>query len=233
MRLSSPARLQRSVATRFVTGLSRHRSAAGGAGTDRHPTREVSEIEECILEGVGQIICRELATVWQPLGVEIEFDQRQPVSQMLRIMPAQEKTLALSFEVTMPDSHGVLNLRFRPWFLTRCCASFDRAGVPARPGPGGEPGEHWQAAAGFGGRAGTGDAGHSGAPEELLTMQTGSVLPLRRHIEEPAMLRLGGRDCWLARPVSSRNLPRRATAGIIPAARRGGINHESTGGNQS
>ena len=40
---------------------------------------------------------------------------------------------------------------------------------------------------------------------ELLTMQTGSVLPLRRHIEEPAMLRLRGRDCWLARPVSSRN----------------------------
>jgi len=38
---------------------------------------------------------------------------------------------------------------------------------------------------------------------DLLAMQAGSVLPLRIHIEEPARLRLQGRDCWLARPVRS------------------------------
>ncbi len=37
----------------------------------------------------------------------------------------------------------------------------------------------------------------------LLAMRPGQVLALRRPIEGPGSLRLGGRDCWLARPVQS------------------------------
>ena len=34
-------------------------------------------------------------------------------------------------------------------------------------------------------------------------MRPGQVLALQLPVEEPASLRLGGRDCWRARPVQS------------------------------
>jgi flagellar motor switch protein FliM len=45
---------------------------------------------------------------------------------------------------------------------------------------------------------------------DLLSLQPGKVLPLRRRIDEPACLRVRGRDTWLARPVSSSNNSRAA-----------------------
>jgi flagellar motor switch protein FliM len=176
----------------------------GGQGQIEIPNREVSEIEELILEGVGHIICRELGVVWQPLGVSLEFEQRQAGAQMLRIMPAQEKVLALSFEVTMPSSHGALNiavpavvsnallrkLSTELVYRRRRDAPVQRdsirqrlldspldlvLGTPTLPVKLGR----------------------------LLAMRPGQVLCLQRPIGEPGSLRLGGRDCWLARPVQS------------------------------
>jgi flagellar motor switch protein FliM len=44
----------------------------------------------------------------------------------------------------------------------------------------------------------------------LLNVRPGQILPLRRSIEMPCTLRLGGRDCWLARPVQSEKRRRAA-----------------------
>ncbi len=176
----------------------------GGQGRIDTPNREVSEIEELILEGVGNIICRELATVWQPLGVETEFDQRQAGSQMLRIMPAQEKTLALSFEVTMPDSHGVLNVAVPAVVSNALLRKLSTELVYRRR----KEAPLQQASI----RQRLLDSTVElvlGTPllpvklGRLLAMRPGHVLPLRRPIEEPASLRLGGRDYWQARPVQS------------------------------
>lgn len=84
----------------------------GGAGRTQVPIRDVTEIEEEILEGVVKIICRELQTAWQPLGLEFVFDQRQQPAQMQRVMAPGEMTLSLSFEIRMPETHGTLNLIF-------------------------------------------------------------------------------------------------------------------------
>ncbi len=176
----------------------------GGQGHIDAPNREVSEIEELILEGVGNIICRELASVWQPLGVGVEFEQRQAGAQMLRIMPAQEKTLALSFEVTMPDSHGVLNIAVPAVVSNALLRKLSTELVYRRR----KESPQQQASV----RQRLLDSSVElvlGTPllpvrlGRLLAMRPGQVLPLRRPIEEPASLRLGGRDCWLARPVQS------------------------------
>lgn len=176
----------------------------GGQGRIDTPNREVSEIEELILEGVGNIICRELATVWQPLGVEVEFEQRQAGSQMLRIMPAQEKTLALSFEVTMPDSHGVLNVAVPAVVSNALLRKLSTELVYRRR----KESPVQQASI----RQRLLDSAVElvlGTPllpvklGRLLAMRPGQVLPLRRSIDEPASLRLGGRNYWLARPVQS------------------------------
>jgi flagellar motor switch protein FliM len=83
----------------------------GGEGRDG-PLRELTDIEESILASVVEIICRELTSAWQPVGLSFNFERRQMQTQAARIMSVNEKTLCLSFEIRMPQSSGLLNLAF-------------------------------------------------------------------------------------------------------------------------
>lgn len=76
------------------------------------PLRELTDIEESILGSVVEIICRELTTAWQPVGLTFKFERRQMQTQVARIMALTEKTLCLSFEMRMPNRNGLLNLAF-------------------------------------------------------------------------------------------------------------------------
>jgi len=82
----------------------------GGEGSGTPPTRDISEIEEHILESIGRIICRELQTVWQSLGLEFSFEKRHEAAQAAKFMAPEEKNLCLSFELTMPNARGTLNI---------------------------------------------------------------------------------------------------------------------------
>jgi flagellar motor switch protein FliM len=82
----------------------------GGEGKGKLEPRDVTEIEEQILESVVQVICRELGVAWQALGLEFRFDRRQQAANALRLMPPDDKVLALAFAITMPDTRGTLNL---------------------------------------------------------------------------------------------------------------------------
>jgi flagellar motor switch protein FliM len=83
----------------------------GGEGRDGM-LRELTDIEESILASVAEIICRELTSAWQPVGLSFNFERRQMQTQVARIMSVNEKTLCLSFEIRMPHSSGLLNLAF-------------------------------------------------------------------------------------------------------------------------
>jgi len=82
----------------------------GGEGKSGEITRDVTEIEEQVLEGVIRIVCRELQTSWQAIALEFNFGSRQQILQNQRIMPPEEKNLCLSFEIKMSDTRGTLNL---------------------------------------------------------------------------------------------------------------------------
>jgi flagellar motor switch protein FliM len=74
--------------------------------------RELTDIEESILASVVEVICRELSSAWQSVGLNFNFERRQMQTQIARLMPVTEKTLCLSFEIRMPGSSGLLNLAF-------------------------------------------------------------------------------------------------------------------------
>jgi flagellar motor switch protein FliM len=82
----------------------------GGEGKGTPPARPITEIEEKILETVMRIICRELQVTWQALSLEFQFDQRQSPEQAQHLLPEEDKTLALSFEITLAESRGTLSL---------------------------------------------------------------------------------------------------------------------------
>jgi flagellar motor switch protein FliM len=85
--------------------------ALGGDGRSA-PARELTDIEESILGSVVDIVCRELTSAWQPVGLTFSFERRQMQTQVARIMAVNEKALCLSFEIRMPQSSGLLNLAF-------------------------------------------------------------------------------------------------------------------------
>lgn len=82
----------------------------GGEGTSSEITRDITEIEEQVLEGVIRIMCRELQTSWQAISLQFNFGARQQILQTQRLMPPDEKNLCLSFEIKMSDTRGSLNL---------------------------------------------------------------------------------------------------------------------------
>lgn len=82
----------------------------GGEGKSGELTRGLTEIEEQILEGIVRIVCRDLQTSWQAINLEFNFGSCQQITHAQRLMPPDEKTLGLSFEIRMSESRGTLNL---------------------------------------------------------------------------------------------------------------------------
>jgi len=82
----------------------------GGEGRSLAAARDITEIEEQILESVARIVCRELGAAWQAVSLEVSFDKRLETGEALRLLAPDEKILSLSFEIVMPDVRGGLNL---------------------------------------------------------------------------------------------------------------------------
>jgi flagellar motor switch protein FliM len=86
-------------------------SLLGGGGAQGE-VRELTAIEETIVTHVVDVICRELSTAWQTVGLSFHFESRQMQTQMARLMPVTERTLCLSFEIRLPETSGLLNFAF-------------------------------------------------------------------------------------------------------------------------
>lgn len=83
----------------------------GGSGEmTGSETRELTEIEQSIAEGVLKVILHDLRETWAPV-VEIDFEveamETQP--QLMQILSANEAIVAIGFEVTLGDARGMVN----------------------------------------------------------------------------------------------------------------------------
>jgi flagellar motor switch protein FliM len=175
----------------------------GGLGQVESEVREITEIEEQILESVVRIICRELQSAWQPLlDVEFNFDSRQQQAQILQLMPPNEKVLSLSFEIRMPEVRGMLNFAFpavisnallrrlsKQWSYrrrrttTQTVASLSQQMMECP----------FQAQLQL--------PPTSVTVRELLQLRPGSVLILKHRAQAPGLLKVAGRDLFTAYPV--------------------------------
>jgi flagellar motor switch protein FliM len=82
----------------------------GGEGKTMPASREITEIEEEILDSVARIVCRELGAAWQTLSLDASFEEHLDTGSAQRLMAPEEKILSLSFEIEMPEIRGGLNL---------------------------------------------------------------------------------------------------------------------------
>lgn len=197
----------------------------GGPGTGAIELRDLTEIEEQIMELVVRILLRELQASWAPvLEVQFDFDQRHQSSQAVAMMPPSERTLALSFEVKTSDAHGMLNVTlpavasnalFRK--LSEQSSYYRRVGssehveqVKARMLDGAFPVDLQLPSVRVGVR-------------DVAELQVGKVLVLSHPIDKPAALLVAGKPMFSAYPVACG--PSRAgqvvgRRSIIPASRK-------------
>jgi flagellar motor switch protein FliM len=87
--------------------------ALGGSGSESIDLRDLTEIEEQILESVFRLMLLDLRAAWAPvLDVDFQFEQRQPNVQMQSAMQPGEKVLYLGFECHVSGSSGTLAMIF-------------------------------------------------------------------------------------------------------------------------
>ncbi|MGA9567416.1 MAG: FliM/FliN family flagellar motor switch protein [Candidatus Korobacteraceae bacterium] len=175
----------------------------GGLGAPQSCPREMTEIDEDIMEGVAQIICRQLETTWQPLGVEIQMHRRQKATQEQDVFPANEKLTALTFEIKLNETSGALALTFPTSFAS---AMLRQISADPRKKPRLRAGQRTGLrervlACTFDSTIGIRDLR---IPlSDLVHLRPGSVLNLRCPVKNPASLILGDREFFEAVPVRS------------------------------
>jgi len=175
----------------------------GGFGAPAPSSRELTEIDQEIMEGVAQVLCRQLETTWQPLGIRARVDSQQKIAQAQNVFLPTEKLAVLTFQAKLNEATGAVKMSF-PAALAG--AMLRESSV--------NPRRRFQAPA----------DDHVGLRErmlecrfdstvglcnlrvplrELLNIKPGSVLNLRLAVKTPASLILGDRDYFEAIPVRS------------------------------
>lgn len=174
----------------------------GGPGKAIPEPRDLTEIEEQILESVVMILCRELQNTWQPvLPVMFHMGQRQKTSQISGLISPSERVLNLSFELTLNDVSGVLNLVF-PAVVSNALLRKLAAGMVQRRKPSADQSARLHRRlleCNFGVEL---DLPHVQLRiRDVVDMQRGQVLPLRHSLRDPMVISVNSRPVFSGVPV--------------------------------
>jgi len=84
----------------------------GGTGKSATKiTREVTEIEQVILESLLRIILHDLRSAWEAVAkMEFSIDSHETEPQLLQILAPSEAVVAISMEVRIGDISGMMNI---------------------------------------------------------------------------------------------------------------------------
>ena len=83
----------------------------GNAKAPLKMTREVTEIEQSILDGLYRIILQDLRTSWQAVApMDFSVEGHETEAQLLQILAPNEAVVAISMEVRVGDNSGMMNI---------------------------------------------------------------------------------------------------------------------------
>jgi len=179
----------------------------GGEGKGMAAPREITEIEEQILDSVARIVCRELGAAWQALSLEVVFEQHMETGAARRLMSPMEKTLAMSFEITMPEVRGGLSLAVPATVSNALLRKISLAGTPRQPRGGADSRQRLMRRlldCPFQVELGTKDV--RVPVSALAALAPGMLIPLARSVSEPASLLIAGVERFRALPARRGNV---------------------------
>lgn len=177
----------------------------GGKGEADFQAREVTDIEDGILENIVRLISRELHAAWeQILPQEFEYEQRWQAAQIMQFMSPNERVLVIGFDLKMAQASGQFHVLLPALasgaLLRRLSIEYTgqkRRGTPEELArirtrllqcpfavelllPGGVS-----------------------SVRELMALEPNQVLPLNLPLDSPAYLAVAGLRLYLAAPARS------------------------------
>jgi flagellar motor switch protein FliM len=174
----------------------------GGMDGMVNDTRELSEIEEEIMQDVILLIVRQAEQAWRMPRTSFNAGRRVKASLLHQLCPPNEKVTCVKFEVEVAGAAGSFQLVFPTAFLTILIqqAKDDQPQKKGRVRFFPRPSIRErildcdvQVAAEL--------QGMRVAVKDLLALQPGSVLKLRAPVRTPGMLTAGGQGIFEATPV--------------------------------
>jgi len=176
----------------------------GGTGGARAADRDLSEIEEEVIQDVVLLIARHLEAVWAIPDFTLTSGKRIKPDQMFQTLRPTEKLAVLRFEVTLGVASGSLNVTLAKPALELLLRRIKENQTQAKPKVWSFPAPPL--------RERILDCETEVTAElpelrvsvrDLVTLQPGSVLKLRAPVRIPGMLTAGGRGMFEAVPVRS------------------------------
>jgi flagellar motor switch protein FliM len=174
----------------------------GGEGKGIAVPRDITEIEDQMVESIARIVCRELGAAWQAIDLQVGFEKRMELGEAQRLMFPSEKILSLSFEVSLLEVRGGLNLAVPVSLSHALLRKISSTWTDSRPrGP-----VEWRERlkrrlmeCHFPVELGIDNL--SAAVSELAHMTPGKLLPLGRSASQPASLIVAGVEMFGAAPA--------------------------------
>jgi flagellar motor switch protein FliM len=199
----------------------------GGEGKSISATREITEIEEQIVESVARIVCRDLGTAWQAVNLEVDFEKRMEAAEAQRLLLADEKTLSLSFEITVLEVRGGLNLAVPIAVSHALLRKISAEQSDRRPRGRSEWRERLKRRLLECPFSVELRANELRAPvAELSQLAAGQLLALGKSVIQPAALMVAGMEMFRAAPVRAGNM--RAAQILAAQSHEPGVNSEAT-----
>ena len=100
----------------------------GGSGKMAQKiNREITEIEQSILEGLMRIILQDLKTAWHNVAnIEFSIESHETEPQLLQVLAPNEAVVAISMEVRIGDSAGMMNVGIPSMIVKMLRQKFDQ-----------------------------------------------------------------------------------------------------------
>lgn len=199
----------------------------GGTGESVEVVREVTEIDEDIMEGVGTLIAAEIERVWQAAGYSLTPGKCIKPNYAHRIFPQTEKVLRITFDVNVAGMTGLLAIAF-PASLGGSLVRSTRADYAGKKG-----GSSFEPVPDLRKRildckfSLSGELTGLRVPvRNVAAIEVGSVLLLSAAVSDPAKVTLEGKNYYEALPVrqgsnKAMQLGRRITSGFQESEKNG------------
>jgi flagellar motor switch protein FliM len=100
----------------------------GGTGkTYTSIQREVTEIEQSLMDGFLRIMLRNLAEAWRSVtGIDFSIESLDTEPQFLQVMSANEAVVAIGIEMRMGESSGLINIAMPSLMMKMIRHKFDQ-----------------------------------------------------------------------------------------------------------